>query len=83
MYNPYDGSQLCAQTDRDLFFPENLHAKPEIKQAIAVCKRCPLLKACKDYADTHTGLYGVWAGKMYDGSGYVSPLSIYKPTKVA
>jgi hypothetical protein len=76
MSSPYDGSQLCAQTDEALFIPENLHAKAEIEQAIAICNRCALLKACKDYADTHTGLYGVWAGKMYDGSGYVSPVSL-------
>ena len=73
MLNPYDGSQLCAQTDPEVFFPaNNFRRKQEIKQAVDICKQCPLLKACQEYAKSQTGLYGVWGGKMYDGTGYIS-----------
>jgi hypothetical protein len=69
-----DGSQLCAQTDREVFFPVS-KADPNRKIAIAMCKACPLLSACKSYAENTPGLYGIWGGKEYFGIGFVSPMS--------
>ena len=75
--NPYDGTQLCAQTDPEVFFPRNnFRRKEEIKLAISICKKCHLINACRDYASQQRGLYGVWGGKMYDGMGYESPFSV-------
>lgn len=73
---PFDGSQLCAQTDPELFFPvNNFRRKQEIALAISVCNQCPLIKECREYAESMTGIFGVWGGKIYDGSGYRS--SVY------
>jgi hypothetical protein len=74
MCNPFDGSQLCAQVDPDLFFPEHRKEwKSNVAEAKALCAQCPMLAACSKYATETVGLYGVWAGKWHDGSGYVSP----------
>ena len=75
--SPYDGTQLCAQTDPEVFFPKNnFRRKEEIKLAKSICRKCHLLKACSNYAKTQRGIYGVWVGKMYDGTGYESPISV-------
>jgi WhiB family redox-sensing transcriptional regulator len=67
------GSQLCAQTDPEIFFPDT--KKDNNKDiAIALCKACPVLSACKSYAENTPGLYGIWGGKVYRGIGYVSPM---------
>lgn len=54
----WDGA-VCAQIDPELFFPElggtTHHAK-------AACSRCPLARACLDYALRHDERYGVWGG---------------------
>jgi hypothetical protein len=72
-FNP-DGSQLCAQTDPEMFFPVSKN-DPNTRIAIKLCKACPLLSACKAYAETTPGLYGIWGGKRYEGLGYISPMS--------
>jgi hypothetical protein len=69
-----DGSQLCAQTDREIFFPIS-KADPNRALAIATCKACPLLSACKSYAENTPGLYGIWGGKEYFGIGFISAMS--------
>jgi WhiB family redox-sensing transcriptional regulator len=60
---PFDGSQPCAETDPEAFFPEkggSVHA------AKRVCAGCHLREACLDYAlTTDFGGYppsGVWGG---------------------
>jgi hypothetical protein len=75
MLPPYDGTQSCATTDPEVFFPtERLKWKEKIAQAKAICSTCPLLSACRTYSKASTGLYGVWAGEWRDGSGYVTPI---------
>jgi hypothetical protein len=77
MSNPYDGSQLCAQTDPEIFFPKNnFIIKQEIRLARSICNKCPILNECREYAESQVGLHGVWAGKMYYGEGYLSPISV-------
>lgn len=84
MPNPFDGTQLCAKVDPDLFFPEDRSDyKPSIAQAKALCVQCPMLAACSKYVNETPGLYGVWAGKWLDGSGYTSPASSLVTRKVA
>lgn len=73
MCNPFDGTQLCAQVDPNLFFPEHRKEwKSNVAEAKALCAQCPMLAACSKYATETVGLYGVWAGKWYDGTGFVS-----------
>ena len=73
MSSPFDGTQLCAQIDPEIFFPEERkHWKENIAEAKALCAKCPLLSACDTYATGTVGLYGVWGGKWRDGSGFTS-----------
>lgn len=76
------GEQLCAQTDRDIFFPVG-RADPNKKLAIAMCNRCPLLSACDKYAQNTPGLYGIWGGKEYYGTGFVSAMSFQAGRKLS
>ncbi len=69
-----NGEQLCAHDDREIFFPVG-KGDPNKKLAIAMCKACPLLSACNNYAETTPGLYGIWGGKEYHGIGFVSAMS--------
>ena len=48
---------LCAQTDPELFFPEN-GANPNA--AVRVCRACPVLTQCAIYAIARPGLDGIW-----------------------
>ena len=84
MNNPYDGTQLCAQTDSEVFFPSNnFRRKQEVALAISICNKCHLIEACRKYADSHVGTYGVWGGRVYDGTGYESPVTVVSKRKVA
>lgn len=49
---------LCAQTDPEAFFPEKGDSTQRAKR---MCRGCPLISACLDYALTHP-VYGVWGG---------------------
>jgi WhiB family transcriptional regulator, redox-sensing transcriptional regulator len=81
---PFNGTQLCAQTDPEIFFPvQNFRRKDDIALAISICNRCPVLEECREYAESLTGIFGVWGGKMYDGSNYVSPIKLGSPRKAA
>lgn len=52
---------VCRQgADPDLWAPlsENL-AHPDVQAAIALCRRCPLVHACRQYATDHDE-WGIW-----------------------
>jgi WhiB family redox-sensing transcriptional regulator len=60
----FDGTQLCAETDPELFFPGKGGTPREAK---AICERCEFLEPCLAYAlratDPHGyPLVGVWGG---------------------
>lgn len=59
----FDGSQLCAQTDPELFFP---HKGGTSAPAKRICGRCEFLNPCRRYALTARGgdrpVTGVWGG---------------------
>jgi len=75
MLQPYDGTQACATTDPEVFFPTDRPKwKEKIAQAKAICDACSLLSACRAYSKATPGLYGVWAGEWRDGAGYVTPI---------
>lgn len=56
-YPLFDGSQVCAQTDPELFAPES----QSIRKAKGLCATCPFSAACRDWALWH-GVEGVWGG---------------------
>ena len=50
---------LCAQTDPEAFFPEKGRSTAEAK---AVCRRCPVIDECLEWALAHAQRYGIWGG---------------------
>lgn len=59
-----DGTQHCRDEDLDLFFPPRGGAGSTDK-AKAICRGCPLLMPCLDYALARD-LYGVWGATTQD-----------------
>lgn len=56
---PWMDSALCAQTDPDMFFPENgASARPAKK----ICAECPVREACLEFALRTNVDDGVWGG---------------------
>jgi WhiB family redox-sensing transcriptional regulator len=53
-------SGLCRQTDPDLFFPEQ--GSNMTRRAKRVCRSCPVMDTCLDYALDFPGIDGVWGG---------------------
>jgi WhiB family redox-sensing transcriptional regulator len=62
-YPAVDGSQACATTDPELWFPDQGGSS---RQAIALCGTCEWQRPCLDYALTATAagypLAGIWGG---------------------
>ena len=56
----------CQGMDAPLFFGPDGEARPEREireaRAKAVCKLCPVLVPCLDYALRNSIRYGIWAG---------------------
>jgi len=50
---------LCAQTDPEAFFPDK---GGSTRPAKSVCRDCPVLAECRDYALARGDLHGVWGG---------------------
>jgi len=57
---PYDGQQLCATEDPEVFFPESYDIPSKVNVAKNICRQCPLLVACAAYAIPQSDLDGVW-----------------------
>jgi WhiB family redox-sensing transcriptional regulator len=57
-------SAACRDVDPSLFFPVGLTgpAVPQIAEAKAVCRRCPVRLACLQYALVSYQEFGVWGG---------------------
>lgn len=61
-YPDFDGSQICAQVDPEIFFPEPAAprmAEPRIVKQL--CMTCPFRVECLNYALHHT-VAGIWGG---------------------
>lgn len=58
-YPDVDGSQVCAQTDPEAFFPDGHGATA--RPAKQLCAGCPFIDACREYAIWHS-VDGVWGG---------------------
>jgi len=50
----------CAGHGPDLWFPEQGAPQAEIAQARAICRSCPILGACREWAITEGEKYGIW-----------------------
>ena len=58
----FDGSQPCAQSDPDIFFPDDFDDQAsKTKQAKLVCNSCTFIADCLDYA-LKTEMVGIWGG---------------------
>lgn len=62
--SPFNGTQLCANSDPEIFFPETYTYldKAKINAAKATCGDCWIQKACLDYAMQDPDLEGIWGG---------------------
>lgn len=58
--SPFNGSQLCAEVDPELFFPEEYDDRRAVLTAKSVCNECPLTSACLTYALANPDLDGIW-----------------------
>jgi WhiB family transcriptional regulator, redox-sensing transcriptional regulator len=58
----------CLDEDPELFFPTGTTgpALEQIERAKAVCRRCPVINQCLDWALTTGQDAGVWGGKSED-----------------
>ena len=51
----------CRNADPSIFFPEKGEGTIHLK-AKALCRSCPVIEVCLDYAITNGERYGVWGG---------------------
>ena len=65
---PWAGEALCAETDPELWFPDKPGATyvtvDGTREATAksICRRCPVIDPCRDYAMADPHLEGTWGG---------------------
>jgi len=57
----FDGSQLCAQTDPEIFFPHPSD-RAGIAAAKEICNQCPFIELCLKYALSEPSIQGIWGG---------------------
>jgi hypothetical protein len=62
----FNNPALCAEVDPEIWFPEeggnSKYKTPAAEYAKQLCKACPAMQECRDYAIKYTGLYGIWGG---------------------
>lgn len=61
----FDGSQVCAQVDPELFFPENSSdARIKLNVVKPICNSCEFKAPCLDYAVNNPEILGIWGGTL-------------------
>ena len=60
----FDGTQPCAETDPEIYFPEKGCNGSEVRLAINICKRCEFQAPCLEYA-LQEPQEGIWGGTTY------------------
>jgi hypothetical protein len=84
----FDNTQLCAQTDPELFFPDVtkqkiLNYKETTDKAKSVCVKCHFIEPCLEYALQHD-VHGVWAATgAKDRERMREKLGIEKPKSLS
>ena len=59
----FDGSQVCAQIDPELFFPETAaEGVINLRLVKPICNSCEFKAPCLEYAVNDPELQGIWAG---------------------
>lgn len=58
----FDGSQVCAHVDPELFFPEPVESQEKLRRVQPLCNSCRFLEPCLEYAIKHPEMQGIWAG---------------------
>lgn len=61
--DPQAPTAMCAETDAELWFPEKGSGSTS-QVAKRLCRSCPLLAGCREYALTHPRetRFGIWGG---------------------
>jgi len=49
----------CRDADPDTFFPSSKYAE---REALALCRICPVQRECLDYAYEAKEVFGIWGG---------------------
>lgn len=57
----FDSPPPCAQTDPELFFPDDGQVQAALQDTKAICGDCPFRSPCLTYALEHD-VQGIWAG---------------------
>ena len=57
----FDGSQPCASSDPEAWFPETAY-EVENYTALRICQGCPFREPCLTYALERPSLDGIWGG---------------------
>lgn len=77
MFPEFDGTQACATMDQEMFFPSSLDdIRKSLQLVVPICKSCSMFTKCSTYSRNTAGLQGIWAGVMYEGAGYSTPLDL-------
>lgn len=58
----FDGSQVCAKVDPELFFPDPTETQERLQQVKPLCDSCAFLAPCLEYALANPSMQGIWAG---------------------
>jgi WhiB family transcriptional regulator, redox-sensing transcriptional regulator len=57
-----DGTQPCAQTDPEIFYPETAKEEALNRHTVkSICGHCEFQAKCLEYGLTHE-VYGIWGG---------------------
>ena len=59
--SPFDGTQLCVDSNPDIFFPEEYEEK-DVAQAKTICSDCWVKDKCLSFALNTNEKEGVWGG---------------------
>ncbi len=54
----WQASATCATSDPELFFPEG----PVHPYAVRLCRECPVMPECLEFALADPRLHGIWGG---------------------
>jgi WhiB family redox-sensing transcriptional regulator len=75
----------CVGCDPEMFFPQKTGngARVEAKLAILICRECPVIVQCREYARTAARGHGVWAGSVGGRGGTGRPPGRPKRREVA
>lgn len=62
----FDGSQPCASTDPEAWFPEPRSFTEANQLAVKLCGTCEFRQPCLDYALSQPRISGIWGGTTHN-----------------